>query len=78
MVYRNKLTDPWHCSWCSYTNDDFGKVVEHEKREHGGRKTEEPRVDDADSKEGERKKVLTRREGQPHPSLRVNVDMSSG
>ena len=38
MVYRERLADPWHCSWCDFTHEDFGKVVEHENEEHAGKK----------------------------------------
>ncbi|MDH5783534.1 MAG: hypothetical protein OEZ35_07740 [Candidatus Bathyarchaeota archaeon] len=38
LVYRKSLKDKWRCSWCSLTHEDFEKVVEHENREHAGRK----------------------------------------
>ena len=38
MVYRNSLSDKWHCSWCDFEHEDFDRVVEHENREHAGRK----------------------------------------
>jgi len=38
MVYRKHLSDPWHCSWCDFTTEDFAKVVDHENNEHGGKK----------------------------------------
>jgi len=40
MVYRAKLTDPWHCSWCNYTHEDVSKVLEHENAEHCGNRRE--------------------------------------
>jgi len=36
MVFREGLSDPWHCSWCNFTHKDYGKVVDHENSEHGG------------------------------------------
>ncbi len=42
MVHRKKLTDPWHCSWCSYKHEDFAKVVEHENKEHCGGSVNKP------------------------------------
>ena len=44
MVYRERLADPWHCSWCDFTHDDFEKVVKHENSEHGGRKRNEQKA----------------------------------
>lgn len=38
MVYRNSLSVKGHCSWCDFTHEDFEKVVDHENREHGGKK----------------------------------------
>ena len=38
MVYRERLADPWHCSWCSFKHKDYEKVIEHENNEHGGKK----------------------------------------
>jgi hypothetical protein len=29
------LGDKWHCSRCSFTHEDFEKVVGHENKEHG-------------------------------------------
>lgn len=40
MVYRKCLSDPWHCSWCNFKHEDYGKVVGHENEEHGGGRKE--------------------------------------
>jgi len=39
LVYRKSLTGKWYCSWnCGFKHDDIEKVIEHEKKEHGGKK----------------------------------------
>ena len=38
MVHRERLSDPWHCSWRNFTHKDYRKVVDHENSEHAGKK----------------------------------------
>jgi len=38
MVHRMTKDGRWHCSWCSFTHEDIGVVIDHEHSEHGGKK----------------------------------------
>jgi len=41
MVYRKSVLEGWHCSFCGFTHDDPDVVIDHENREHGGKKRNE-------------------------------------
>lgn len=36
MVYRERLSDPWHRSFCEFTHENYEVVIEHENNERGG------------------------------------------
>jgi len=38
------LSDPWHCSWCDFTHENFEKVAEHKNDEHRGKENKRVRL----------------------------------